>query len=34
MEYLKTKGFFINQKGENSLDLYKPKHGADVVLPK
>lgn len=27
-------GFFINQKGENSKDLFKPVFGEDIVQPK
>lgn len=33
-EEFKKNGFFINSKGENSLDLFKPKYAHDVVQPK
>lgn len=34
MDELVANGYFINQKGENSRDLFKPTYGPDVVQPK
>lgn len=34
MEQFTEKGFFINEKGENSKTLYQPKMSDDIVKPK
>ena len=34
LAHFEKHGFFINTKGENSKDLFKPTLGEDVVKPK